>query len=654
MKHILLLFLFSSFLLADLTAQDPSCETILGHALCEEVPCQISRFVAADYAPHHPYLLISSFSLPDGSQSTARLHLLYSAVDSISPWGYKNKLISPFTLSGQMFPEMTVSAQGEVFIGWLEFSENGNFLSVQKIDQNGQQAWIPQGIVIADSVHFQNNYGRYIYLIPDHQGGVYLVWNTSRKLNNNSRIGGRVAVTHLDQQGTLWNQPVYLGQSVDEGDFQAIRTENGEVIVTWTDERIQGHGNHVVMANRLNRFGQRLWGAIGKQISHPNQLNNRMPMLVSDGQNGVYVVWTEFFWINPQVVMQHLNPQGQSQLAYPLSPLREGFLAPHGSYLLPHPAGGYWLLSGHELWQVDPQGHKVLTVPLAISPQGPRPSNRSMYSDLQGGVYLSYMDSLEHIVVEHIAVGGSFPWGARKIVFDASLYPEMRIYTLKMQVFADASLRVFWGGYEPSDFLQKRDLTATGEFKQSIPWVGNIQPRDTTIIPGTSAFLRLEEQEPNFYDEVVWERVNEFGEGEVLPEAAYRSLDGVNIELLEFSEPGAFRVRTRKGACWDTTASVKIGLHPFIDGSFREAKKGLAVYPNPFTDRLNLSFYARGLYRVEIRILDTRGRILWQGSRFPERGLNTYAIEPGPLPKGIYLLKVFSPEKSHIWKLVKQ
>ncbi|MGH1335512.1 MAG: VPS10 domain-containing protein [Aureispira sp.] len=61
------------------------------------------------------------------------------------------------------------------------------------------------------------------------------------------------------------------------------------------------------------------------------------------------------------------------------------------------------------------------------------------------------------------------------------------------------------------------------------------------------------------------------------------------------------------------------------------------LYPNPFSDKINLQLYAPMAAQLPYTITNTLGQILHEGTFQTQEGVNNFALPMGDLPKGFYL-----------------
>jgi flagellar hook assembly protein FlgD len=78
-------------------------------------------------------------------------------------------------------------------------------------------------------------------------------------------------------------------------------------------------------------------------------------------------------------------------------------------------------------------------------------------------------------------------------------------------------------------------------------------------------------------------------------------------------------------------------------------KTSIAVFPNPFTERLNIAYQANGQSKAELKVYDVTGRLVKQFA-LPSREALSQIIWDGiddqgrAVPQGVYFLRVDNPD----------
>ncbi|MEQ6118017.1 LamG-like jellyroll fold domain-containing protein [Reichenbachiella sp. MALMAid0571] len=91
-----------------------------------------------------------------------------------------------------------------------------------------------------------------------------------------------------------------------------------------------------------------------------------------------------------------------------------------------------------------------------------------------------------------------------------------------------------------------------------------------------------------------------------------------------------------------------------IAQSLDEEDETVSIYPNPFTDAVQVSFSVKDPTLAEAKLLDISGHLLWRQEGFEAEGLEEVTLDFGELPKGLYLFKLSDGERTYTRKLVRE
>lgn len=86
------------------------------------------------------------------------------------------------------------------------------------------------------------------------------------------------------------------------------------------------------------------------------------------------------------------------------------------------------------------------------------------------------------------------------------------------------------------------------------------------------------------------------------------------------------------------------------------ADENLSVYPNPFSEGFQINFYSSKKETVQIELLDLSGREMYKEEKMVNADcMNTISVNAiTKFSKGVYVLRLTSPEKTYFKKIVKQ
>ncbi len=174
-------------------------------------------------------------------------------------------------------------------------------------------------------------------------------------------------------------------------------------------------------------------------------------------------------------------------------------------------------------------------------------------------------------------------------------------------------------------FMGNYTLTGAGHFGFGNNIKGTITPTGTSPLPDSSYYL---DSLPIFWTSSIFPTIgipNTIGSGTI--PAKERFLSGV------FLAPCAENI--------NTSVSETTSLNYF------------EIFPNPFSEEINLSISSSIQEKITIQIKDIQGKIILEKHELTSFGKNKYQLSTSSLGKGIYFLKVFSAHFMEIEKVMK-
>ena len=80
------------------------------------------------------------------------------------------------------------------------------------------------------------------------------------------------------------------------------------------------------------------------------------------------------------------------------------------------------------------------------------------------------------------------------------------------------------------------------------------------------------------------------------------------------------------------------------------------VYPNPFKDNLNITFYSSKSQTIDIELYDISGRLIFKKQEKMSAGASKIVniSEIKSVSKGIYIVRLFTPDESYFKKIIKK
>ncbi len=136
----------------------------------------------------------------------------------------------------------------------------------------------------------------------------------------------------------------------------------------------------------------------------------------------------------------------------------------------------------------------------------------------------------------------------------------------------------------------------------------------------------------------------------------------VSTSKLSLGQQYFFSVKATNGAGLESTSTISDGFM-YIDPNLvttiattTNSAYALSVYPNPFSDKINITYHLNETATVYIKLMDVTGRIIYTSSS-QNQNAGTHSLEINQttnLATGIYLLEMNVGGESTIYKLMKE
>lgn len=146
-------------------------------------------------------------------------------------------------------------------------------------------------------------------MISDGAGGAMVAWQDERDpLSLKDLYGQRVS----GAGELLWGKNGIALCAENGEQTEAVMTSDGTggAMIAWTDYR-RGDRNPDIYAQRINDSGKPLWQKEGVMVCGAPDVQ-RTPQLVSDGEGGVVIVWTDKGGGSYDIYAQRVNLSGQT------------------------------------------------------------------------------------------------------------------------------------------------------------------------------------------------------------------------------------------------------------------------------------------------------------------------------------------------------
>ena len=173
-------------------------------------------------------------------------------------------------------------------------------------------------------------------------------------------------------------------------------------------------------------------------------------------------------------------------------------------------------------------------------------------------------------------------------------------------------------------FMGNYTLTGSGHFEFGNNIKGTITPSGTTPLPDSSYYL---DSLPTFWTSSLFPTIgipNAIGSGTNAAKERYMS--GINLATCE------------------NTINTNIQDQNEVDG--------ITVYPNPFTNELNIRWTSSNQSTLKFELIDLQGRVIEMKTENSRPGINNFAFQSLKLCKGIYFLKITGRTTREIVKMI--
>jgi hypothetical protein len=252
-------------------------------------------------------------------RSLCILALLALSIDDLyAQWSNDPNVNTPICTAplNQSAARIISDGQGGTIIAWMEDQQNANgdiWIYAQRVNSLGVTQWQTNGVLICAAIGARTFYTP-PSMVSDGTGGAIIVWVDQRNAVGNfdiyaQRIDGSGIV-----QWTTDGIPVCALPNANENP-DIVSDGNGGAIICWSE---RGPRLPTVYAQRISNAGSLLWTPDGVPLSidAEGQLQT-FPKLVSDGQGGAFVVWEDRRSLpttqQSSIFGQYVNQDGQVQ-----------------------------------------------------------------------------------------------------------------------------------------------------------------------------------------------------------------------------------------------------------------------------------------------------------------------------------------------------
>ncbi|MFN0032448.1 MAG: T9SS type A sorting domain-containing protein [Flavobacteriales bacterium] len=226
-------------------------------------------------------------------------------------WGEGGVLVCS-DLYLQYKPIALPDGEGGIFVAWTDNRNNDELPGLNnyqpalaRVDESGNVLW---SFILQEDANYNFQTQSFpITMMSDGEGGVFVCWNTLMPLQNVD-----VLMQRVDADGnTLWDNNLNITPIADsQYESQIVTDGSGGCYVGWLDER-NGDGDYYVQ--HVDADGNIQWQESGLPLVVETNNNNNTHRLLSDGQQGAYVVYCRRIGSSApfDVYAQRMSPDGE-------------------------------------------------------------------------------------------------------------------------------------------------------------------------------------------------------------------------------------------------------------------------------------------------------------------------------------------------------
>ncbi len=217
----------------------------------------------------------------------------------------QNNLISNAVFDQQEI-RIVKDGKGGAIMAWEDFRANGTLgdIYAQRISFEGINKWTNNGVVICNNIYDQRN----VSITETSDGGAIICWQDARTTAN----GLDIYAQRIDSNGVVkWtaNGVNVCVKALDQADPKTVSDGQNGIYVVWKDSIA---GVFDVYAQHIDSSGNQLWPANGLAIctSMDKQIN---PRVETDGNGGCIITWMDKRYGDYDVYAQRVNSAGALQ-----------------------------------------------------------------------------------------------------------------------------------------------------------------------------------------------------------------------------------------------------------------------------------------------------------------------------------------------------
>ena len=203
-------------------------------------------------------------------------------------WTTNGRAVCAATGSAGNSQIISDDSRGAIIV-WEDYRNHASDadIYVQRMDANGNQIWLANGVVICNADNDQSN----PQLVSDANGGAIITWRDKR-----NGIDYDIYAQRIDARGEVqWaTNGIAVCTAVYDQDEPALVADGLDgTVISWQDQRSGATFIYNdIYSQKVNGMGQVQWLANGVAICTANN-PQYTPKLTTDGNNGTIIIWDD-------------------------------------------------------------------------------------------------------------------------------------------------------------------------------------------------------------------------------------------------------------------------------------------------------------------------------------------------------------------------
>jgi hypothetical protein len=201
----------------------------------------------------------------------------------------------------QYYPVAVADGEGGIIVAWADKRGGAWDTYAQRLDSSGATLWTLDGVAVCDTT--DNQY--VTSMVADGAGGAFIVWEDNR--SGSGDMYTDIYGQHVDGYGSpLWTHNGYAVRDWWPEQNQPVVAADGAggAIFVW---RETNGGTGDIYGQRVTDAGVAAWGFFALAICSEDLGEQQDPSIVSDGFGGAIVVWSDYRNGNADIYGQRID-----------------------------------------------------------------------------------------------------------------------------------------------------------------------------------------------------------------------------------------------------------------------------------------------------------------------------------------------------------